>query len=376
MRVFAENPNSVLDEFSREFERGYLETLNSLHGTKRVKANTVYQEYIADKHHIHMNATIWTALTGFCMYLGKESKAIVDETEKGWFIQYIDRDPKVLARQAQAEQRQKFELDEEERRKRDIAAQVLAAEERVRNNGGVSVEDTEIDNSLVREDTDPKIAVSLAPPVVANVGLKKRVRQCAGFGQDSDSEDEVKEAKTEPSAAVATGLPPVPTGRGGGPSAASGVLARMMQEEEQRKRAKTQQHAEGYSSATPTTGIKESAVESNTNSGRNQQKDHKTASWLYKGLVVKVVSKEADKGRLYKLKRRVLRLLGRDYDEAEVEMDHDGRLHRLHVRDLETTIPKVSQYCCVCMGEAVQVDTVQQQDCYSASWLQLHILYT
>ena len=121
-----------------------------------------------------------------------------------------------------------------------------------------------------------------------------------------------------------------------------------MQEEELRKRAKTQQHTEGYSSATATTGIKESVVEISTNSGSNhhsnsQQKDHKTASWLYKGLVVKVVSKEADKGRLYKLKGRVLRLLGRDYHEAEVEMDHDGRLHRLHVRDLETTIPKVSQ---------------------------------
>ena len=70
MRVFAENPHRVLDEFSREFEKGFLTILSHRHGTKRVKANVVYQEYIADKQHTHMNATCWTTLTGFCMYLG------------------------------------------------------------------------------------------------------------------------------------------------------------------------------------------------------------------------------------------------------------------------------------------------------------------
>lgn len=79
-------------------------------GTKRVLANRVYQEYIGDKHHIHMNATIWTNLTAFCLYLGREGKAVVDETERGWFIQYIDRDPKVLARQLQRQERQQIEL--------------------------------------------------------------------------------------------------------------------------------------------------------------------------------------------------------------------------------------------------------------------------
>jgi DNA/RNA-binding protein KIN17 len=74
MRVFAENPHRVLDEFSREFEKGYLTILSHRHGTKRVKANVVYQEYIADKQHIHMNATCWTTLTGFCMYLGIKSQ--------------------------------------------------------------------------------------------------------------------------------------------------------------------------------------------------------------------------------------------------------------------------------------------------------------
>jgi DNA/RNA-binding protein KIN17 len=32
------------------------------------------------------------------MHLGREGLCEVTETEKGWFITYIDRDPEVLAR--------------------------------------------------------------------------------------------------------------------------------------------------------------------------------------------------------------------------------------------------------------------------------------
>jgi hypothetical protein len=62
-------------------------------------------------------------------------------------------------------------------------------------------------------------------------------------------------------------------------------------------------------------------------------------SWLYKHLVVKIVSKDVHRGRLYKLKGRIVRLLGRDYDEAEVDVD--GAVYAVHMRDLETVIPKV-----------------------------------
>jgi DNA/RNA-binding protein KIN17 len=67
-------------------------------GTKRVLANRVYQEYIADKSHLHMNATRWVTLTEFCKHLGRSGIARVDETEKGWFIAWIDSSPKALAK--------------------------------------------------------------------------------------------------------------------------------------------------------------------------------------------------------------------------------------------------------------------------------------
>ena len=35
------------------------------HRTKRIRANQVYNEYIQDRNHIHMNSTRWTTLTEF-----------------------------------------------------------------------------------------------------------------------------------------------------------------------------------------------------------------------------------------------------------------------------------------------------------------------
>ena len=53
----------------------------------------MYKEYIADKHHVHMNSTMWATLTEFVQYLGKKGVCVVDETEKGWYMSWIDRDP-------------------------------------------------------------------------------------------------------------------------------------------------------------------------------------------------------------------------------------------------------------------------------------------
>ena len=63
-----------------------------------MRANQVYQEYIADKNHLHMNSTRWVTLTEFVKHLGRSGIAKVDETEKGWFLAWIDSSPKALAK--------------------------------------------------------------------------------------------------------------------------------------------------------------------------------------------------------------------------------------------------------------------------------------
>ena len=56
----------------REFFDDFTELLRRRFGTKRVHANIVYQEYIANKEHMHMNSTQWETLTEFVKWLGRE----------------------------------------------------------------------------------------------------------------------------------------------------------------------------------------------------------------------------------------------------------------------------------------------------------------
>uniref|UniRef100_A0A8C5CWR9 Kin17 DNA and RNA binding protein n=1 Tax=Gadus morhua TaxID=8049 RepID=A0A8C5CWR9_GADMO len=120
----SEDPNQFMDYFSDEFKRDFLELLRRRFGTKRVHNNIVYNEYISHREHVHMNSTQWETLTDFTKWVGKEGLAKVDETPKGWYIQYIDRDPETIRRQEELERKKKQDLDDEERGAKFIEEQV------------------------------------------------------------------------------------------------------------------------------------------------------------------------------------------------------------------------------------------------------------
>ena len=48
----------------------------------------------------------------------------MDETPKGWYIQYIDRDPETIRRQLELEKKKKKDLDDEEKTAKFIQEQV------------------------------------------------------------------------------------------------------------------------------------------------------------------------------------------------------------------------------------------------------------
>ena len=60
-------------------------------------------------------------------YLGKNGLCRVDQTEKGWYVQYIDRDPRFLARQEEIAKRAEQSMDEEERASERIQKQIEEA---------------------------------------------------------------------------------------------------------------------------------------------------------------------------------------------------------------------------------------------------------
>lgn len=147
--IFADNADKYIDEFSKEFEEGYLELLRRQFGTKRVHANRVYQDYISDRNHLHMNSTQWETLTEFVKWLGREGKCVVDETEKGWFVQYIDRNPETIALQEAMAKKEKMEKDDNERMMEFLEKQIAKGKEK----GSLNVSEP---TELVREsDSDP-----------------------------------------------------------------------------------------------------------------------------------------------------------------------------------------------------------------------------
>lgn len=77
-------------------------------------------------------------------------KCVVDYTEKGWFVQYIDRDPETIKKQEQAKAKEKMDMDDEERTASFIQKQIERAAEQ-----GTSAKETEY-TELKRENEEEK----------------------------------------------------------------------------------------------------------------------------------------------------------------------------------------------------------------------------
>lgn len=73
--------------------------LKTKYGSQKILANQVYQEYIRDYDHIHMNGTKWLSLNAFVEWLGENNYCEIEETTKGWYINIIDKEPEELKKE-------------------------------------------------------------------------------------------------------------------------------------------------------------------------------------------------------------------------------------------------------------------------------------
>ena len=88
MMLFAENPEQFVSNFSEEFDRAFMELVRRRYRNMRVRANVVYAEYISDRDHVHMNATVWTTLTEYVRHLERTGQCQVEDSPDGLFITY------------------------------------------------------------------------------------------------------------------------------------------------------------------------------------------------------------------------------------------------------------------------------------------------
>ena len=284
--LFADNPKKYMDEFSYDFAKGYLDILRRQFGTKRVAANRVYQEYISDRNHLHMNSTRWVTLTGFVKWLGKTGKCIVDETEKGWFIAYIDRDPDTIAKEERKNKKMKMDKDDEERMFEFIEKQVKMGQE----NGHTCKDSTYTE--LVRQSDDDKLSLDIKletkmkPPSSSVVPISKLIKKP---NEDIDDVKSVKSFKSTKS-------------------------------EQQRKM-----------SALGEIMLREESIKEKKN-----RKDY----WLTDGIIVKIMTKSLGE-EYYKVKGVIIEV--KDKYVAIVKLLESGKKLKLDQEHLETVIPAIGK---------------------------------
>ncbi|POV96003.1 hypothetical protein PSTT_15893, partial [Puccinia striiformis] len=177
MLVVGENAGKYINEYSENFKKDFLALLSRRWGTKRVLANMVYQEYIADKNHSHMNATQWVTLSEFVKQMGREGILHVDETEKGLHMAWIDSSSQALARQAAHQAKERSELDDEEQMRKLIGEQIEKAQQEQAGGTGPSQSSTLVvpdqDRVLKRDQADGPLKLSFGTSIPQTNPLKQ-----------------------------------------------------------------------------------------------------------------------------------------------------------------------------------------------------------
>lgn len=166
MLLVGEDPKKFIQDYSNQFQRDFLLLLRTSHGEKQVQMNHFYQEYIANKEHIHMNSTKWPSLTEFAKHLGREGICRVEETDKGIHIAWVDNSPEALRRQDAVRKKEMQDKGDETREQKLIRDQVRKAQADAEARG-VHDED-EGDKELKRVEGE-KIKLSFgSKPLAAN----------------------------------------------------------------------------------------------------------------------------------------------------------------------------------------------------------------
>ncbi|XP_044533680.1 DNA/RNA-binding protein KIN17 isoform X2 [Gracilinanus agilis] len=262
----------------REFRNDFLELLRRRFGTKRVHNNIVYNEYISHREHIHMNATQWETLTDFTKWLGREGLCKVDETPKGWYIQYIDRDPETIRRQQEQEKKKKQDLDDEEKTAKFI-------EEQVRRGLEGKEQECPVFTELSRENDEEKVAFNLN-----------------------------KGASTSGTSSKTSSL---------GPSALTAASVKRKESSHSLSQSKEKKK-------------KKSALDEIMELEEQKKKSARTDYWLHPEIIVKIITKKL--GEKYHKKKGVVQEVIDKYT-AVVKMIDSGDKLKLDQTHLETVIP-------------------------------------
>jgi len=346
MTLFSQNPHKFVDSFSKEFECTFMDILKRRFGTRRVHANLVYQEFIADRTHTHMNSTQWVSLTEFIKYLGRSGKCEVDETEKGWFMAYIERDPAIIAKQEALAKKERMDKGDEYRKLKFFERLSEAALER--NEGQTEMEFTEL-----KKEEGQKITFTLFPKKEENDEKKEENDSITNIESIPMSdfniiieEDATSEQQT---LTIDQDIPLNPVKLELKSENPESPPKTIKQEEKQIKHElKPLSSKRRWDEIEPKNGGKSSSNKKPKKCAldqimeeeqRNKEKNNRKDYWITPGIVVKCMNKDLADGKYYKKKGEIKKVI--ELFVAEIEIQDLGDIIRLDQDQLETVIPNI-----------------------------------
>jgi len=308
MQVFVQDPNKFMDEFSQEFESGFMKLMSHTYRSQRILANTVYCDFISNRHHTHMNSTIWVTLSNFVQYLGRTNQCTIDKTPKGWYIQYVDNTPEARMREEARKNMERAELAEEEVSAKRLRDQV----ENAKADGGFRESEF---TEMQREEGDAPISFgmsasssSAAAAPSAPPARKKGVAEL--FGDDESEEKPSKDGQKRKQA----------------PKISAVEAVRLEHEASKRGDGAKRQRVDARRPPSP---------------GSTSPSPEGGQPWLAAGLIVKVMHEDLANGKYYRKKGQIEKV--HDQFTADVRMSDSKDLVRLDQELLETVIPNVGK---------------------------------
>ncbi|KAM9960549.1 hypothetical protein ACTFIW_009691 [Dictyostelium discoideum] len=320
MEVFSNKSSFIVSQYSKEFEEDFLRIMSRQFINSRVPANQVYAEYIKDRHHIHMNATEWTSLTEFVKYLGKTSKCEVEETPKGWFIRYINRDPEYVMRKVSEEKKEKAELNEEERQRLQIEKQIKELNKN-------KIEQDEIKpTELSKEDLEKmsllefniKSTTNTTTTTTTNNNIFDKLKTNDNNSGNSSNNNYNDQTNPKPYAKKMSAIEEI-----------------MFKEKEKERQQKEKLEFEKQ---------QQQQQQLNSDNNNNEEKP-----WIIKDIVIKIIDKELANGKYYKQKGYIVSVENEFL--AKVKLLDSGDILKIDQTLLETVIPQIGSTVIIVNGK-------------------------
>lgn len=214
----------------------------------------------------------------------------MDETPKGWFITYIDRDSETLFKEKMKNKRIQLDMSEEEKKEREIQKQIEKAEQLMSSNSDGNKENAAED------------------AVVKELNLEDGVK--IGFSLGSTVAKKEKGETSKPKPRV--------------------VFEEADNEEKKPRNQSTKDNVVGKKRA-----WEELMKEEENLKEKSNRKDY----WLFEGIVVKVMSKALAEKGYYRQKGVIKRVI--DKYVGEIEMLESKHVLRVDQEELETVIPQI-----------------------------------